>query len=269
MDFIRHKYNMTANTDRNPSANIWADCPSDSELELGPRCGIKFWDDFVNFGAHNTDQATQLYSSYIDTGNTITQVALAGGVIALVTDTTDNDAPVLQAGGDTGGAFQITTATAGKLWFEARIQVAALVEHAVFVGLGAPGATADNGVHVDDTGAVVTTAAFIGWNAPAAASTVVFDGIHGKASGTVVIAASDKHTAVADTWVKLGFVFDPIADTLTYYVNGVAVTTIDVSDAGTTNFPSGVLLSPVIAAKSGSGAAKTLRCDWIRCVQLL
>lgn len=264
---VRPANNISTDTGRGYSPAIWGDFNELDAIALGNAIVLR--DDFVNFGKHNTDQDTQIYSSYIDTSNTIQQAATAGGVVELTVDATDNDSPVLQAGGGTGGAFQITTGTAGKLWFEARVQVSTLAEIAVFVGLGAPNATADNGVLVDDTGALSTSLGFIGWHAPAAASTCVFDGTYVKASGTAQVVASDKHTAVADTWVKLGFKFDPQADTLTYYVNGVSVGSADVSAAGTTNFPSAVLLSPVIAMKTGAAAAKTLRMDWWRCAQLM
>lgn len=257
-------------TERGPSYTIWADCPW-SAIDDNPTLGIRFFDDFVNFPTHSADSNTTGYASYIDTGNTITQAATAGGVAVLATDTTDNDGPVLQLGGGTGGSFQITTATAGKLWFEARISCDTIADSAIFLGLAAPNATADNGLLVDDTGALATTLGSIGVIAPAnGSSTLVFKAAHVKASGTSQYPVTGLKTLAADTWCKIGFKFDPTADTITWYVDGVAnATTLDVSDAGSTDFPASVLLSPAIALKNGTGAARLLRIDWWRCAQLL
>lgn len=260
---------VVGTTGRGPSFDLWVDCPW-ADISNNPTLGIQFWDEFLNVPTLSADSNTTGYASYIDTSNTILQAATAGGVVELTTDATDNDAPVLQAGGGTGGSFQITTATAGKLWFEARIQISTIVESAVFVGLGAPNVTADNGVHTDNSGVLVTTAAFIGFNAPAHASVSTFGAMHAKASGTVIEAVASVHTTVNDTWVKLGFKFDPDTDQITWYVNGTAhATTTDVSAAGSTDFPAGVLMSPVFALKNGEAGAKVARMDWWRVAQLL
>lgn len=270
MHTTKYMTNLTADTSRGPSNTLWLDCPWMDMLQ-DPGIGIQFWDDFINAPTMSSDADTALYAAYIDTSNTITQAATAGGVLALTTDATDNDAPVVQAGGGTGGSFQITTATAGKLWFEARIKVSTLTEMSVFVGLAAPGATVDNGLLVNDTGALATTVGSIGFNAPTSASaSEIFRAAYVKASATSQYPVTAVHTAVADTWVKLGFKFDPYNDTITWYVNGIAnATTTDVGDAGTTNFPSAVLLSPAIGMKNGEAGAKTLSIDWWRCAQLL
>lgn len=261
---------VVGTSSRGPSFALWKDCPW-SSIDNNPTLGIRFFDDFVNFPTHSADSNTTGYASYIDTGNTITQAATAGGVAVLATDTTDNDGPVLQAGGGTGGSFQITTATAGKLWFEARISCDTIADSAIALGLGAPNMTADNGVLVDDTGALGTSLGFIGVIAPSdSSSTLVFKAAHVKASGTATYPVTGLKTLAADTWCKIGFKFDPTEDSITWYIDGTAnATTLDVSTAGTTDFPAGVLLSPVIALKNGTGAARLLRIDWWRCAQLL
>ena len=71
---------------------------------------------------------------------------------------------------------------------------------------------------------------------------------------TAVEVASDIGTLAVDTYVKLGFVFNPNGNVLTPYINGVAQSdTKTIPDATGTDFPADT---------------ETATLDWWRCAQL-
>ena len=87
-------------------------------------------------------------------------------------------------------------------------------------------------------------------------------------------------TLVADTYTRLGFVYDPDAPVkkkIRFYVNGVPQSTYVGEASGdatvyiqdTTNFPGGEEMGPVIALKMASANDLTVTLRKLRCVQLL
>ena len=84
------------------------------------------------------------------------------------------------------------------------------------------------------------------------------------------------HTAVADTYVKLGFRYRAYPKTVEYYVNGVmpggtiAPARLTQSEVGAATFPtSSVPMAPVIGIKDIAGnAALTLKLDWWGAAQM-
>ncbi len=258
-------------TSKGPSSTIWGDCPV-QEILQDPSVGYHFFEDFLNFGASATSGATP-WTAYIDTSNTVTQLATeVGGVVQLLTDTTDNDCPVLTSGGNTGGMVKV--ASGGKsMWYEARVRVssAALTEAAYFVGLTEEGCAADNGIIADnpdtDIATVMADKDYIGF-ANFTNAAPVFAAVYKKASGTDTVVVASANTIALATWVKLGMKFDATIDRFTFYVNGASVGYFDVGDAGTTNFPSGEELALTFAVKNGTTAAKLFDVDWVRVAQL-
>ena len=102
-----------------PSPSIWGDCPW-GEAQVDPNVGFGFWDDFLNFAQHISDQSTQQYDSYIDTGVTIKSLAgVIGGQVEIAGNDADNDEGVLSC---YAPFVQVsdTAADAKRLWFEAR-----------------------------------------------------------------------------------------------------------------------------------------------------
>ena len=79
-------------------------------------------------------------------------------------------------------------------------------------------------------------------------------------------------TMVADTFMKLGFVYDPLAPTakrITVYVDGVASTTyVTGTNIATATFPDGEEMSPIMHLKAAADDDFTLTADWVQCYQL-
>lgn len=246
-------------------SGFWGTAPKGA-IRDGQDDGVYVDDDFTNFGIGATDKLGQ-YLYYIDTSNTVTQLATEPtGVVSLVTDATDNDAPILQMAGGTGVNCKIVSGTSLDLWWEARIRVGAtLTEQAVFVGLAEEGCAADNGLISDnpdtDIATVMADKDYIGFASfTNAAPKLAF--AYKKAGGTDQVIVASAHTLVASTWVKVGMHYNANIDRITAYVNGQSVGYFDVSDAGTTNFPSGEEMCLVAGFKNGSAGARSLDLDW-------
>jgi hypothetical protein len=97
-----------------------------------------------------------------------------------------------------------------------------------------------------------------------------FDTIY-KADGvTQVTVQADAAVIVADTWVKLGMVFDPSNNSLSFYRNGVKLsTTYTVVAAAGTDFPNDVRLGFVIAVLNATASTPgSSEIDWVRIAQL-
>jgi hypothetical protein len=251
--------------------------------------GFFIADDFLLFGqsvavsgteACYVSQAGQ-YKTWEDTGAAVAQLAtVAGGVITLGTDTTDNDqCSITQGGAGTGaatsvlGALSYDTVADRKLTvFEARWKVASVADDlsAVFIGLADDDiATADNFL-VDDTGAMVDDD-FIGFhtlheNGGATNANSILRFSYKKNGQTVQVPITSLATLAADTYVKTGFVYDPDAPAsqriTVVYNNEPSSTYVTATDMDAATFPDGVMMAFAAAVKNGSGAASTMSLDW-------
>lgn len=263
-------------TTRVPSPAIWGDCPWE-EIANGMRSGILFWDDFVNQPTWTAGTGTTLkYSYYGDTGVTINAIETydeSGGVLEICNNDADNDEGSIQC---YGAPFEISD-TAGadfKLWFEARLKKAAITDNslAFFVGLSEEGLAAADTL-VDNTG-VMADKDYIGFDVEHDAGEELNFGYNlSGATAVEKIAALD--TLVADTYVKVGFVYDPLADTakrIKVFLNGIEqstyVTATNIATASGSAFPDGEELAPLLATKVGTAAESALHMDWWRCCQL-
>ena len=89
-------------------------------------------------------------------------------------------------------------------------------------------------------------------------------------SQTVALAAAD--VPVADTYAKLGFVYDPdapAANRITIYVDGVRQSTyVTATNIAAITFPDAEPMAMVMCAKTGETAAVLCQMDWWRCAQL-
>jgi hypothetical protein len=98
----------------------------------------------------------------------------------------------------------------------------------------------------------------------------MFDTVY-KADGVAqVTVQADAITLAADTWVKVGIVFNPLNNELSFYRNGVKLsgTKIIPSVAGT-DFPNDVRLGLVIALLNATGTTPgSSEIDWWRAAQL-
>lgn len=259
-----------------PSPRLWSRMLGASKHAAdGNMRGYFTGDDFRHFGLSTAVSSNVgrygsencQYISYEDTGDAIAQVATdRRGVITFTTAGTDNNESWLQPGG-AGSVSALISDTAGddKMQiFECRAKVGTLAECGVFLGLSEESLAAANTL-VDDTGALASKD-LIGFHAPLAASTSVLDFVYRKAGQTAQVLIDDVHTLVADTYVKLGFVYDPYAPRakrIAAFVNGVEQSTYvtgTLIEAAT--FPDGEELQPLFGLKTGAAAAKTLSLDW-------
>jgi len=275
MNSVDYKRNLSAHTHRGPSPAIWADCPVKDILE-DPGKGMYFFDDFTGPNGLITSPTTEAalvgipYIGFGSSGATITFSNELGGAIVL-TEATDNEAVYLKS---KGGAFQIS-ANLGKLWFEARVKVNAITDDQIGFILGLMDDTAMTVVVPLSTAGppiFATTSDFVGFwgreqDAGAVGSTYKAGGVAG-AGGLVVEAAI--HQFVADTYVKLGMVFDPNRNNrLYFYVNNEEQAEYKtVPDNTGTDFPADIRLAPMVGMRLGATTSSLLTMDWWRCCQL-
>lgn len=260
-------------TTRERSPNIWFDCPYE-QIRNGELPGVAFGDDFTNFSQHVSDQDTQQYSSYIDTGVTIKALPVEYGVIEVAGNDADNDEGSITTGGNTGTIFKLSDAASsrtGPLWFECRIKKASVSDNAAafFIGLAEEGLAGADTL-VNDTGVFKTTADCIGFRVLQDNGEEI-DFTWQKASQTNQELANID-TMVADTYVKLGFKYDPkqpTASRLRVYINNIEYTTaVTGAQMQAATFPEGEELALLFATKVGTAAESKLQLDWWYAAQL-
>lgn len=271
---VRHRQNLSsADTRRGPSPNIWGDCPVKDIIE-NPGLGVYFFDDFLNLSQHVSDQDVQQYASYIDTGVTIKQLPVIGGVLEVAGNDADNDEGSITTGGNTG-TLAVISDTSGedrKLWFECRIKKASVSDNACayFVGLAEEGLAGADTL-VNDTGVLKTTADFIGFRVLHDNGEEI-DFVYQKASQTPVEVIAAAASMVADTYIKLGFVYDPTAPTakrIRIFVNNVEQSTyVTGANIAAATFPDAEELALLLATKVGAAAESKFQMDWWRLAQL-
>jgi hypothetical protein len=241
-------------------------------------------DDFL--AVKDADTYTDLfsemgYSSYIDTGGTLVQLAdEIGGVLGLTNDNTDNDEVWLQAGQATSvfGAISDTAGSDFLTAFECRVKVSSIADDvaSVFCGLAEEGCPA-NSMKTDNTG-VLASKDYIGFdtvhvNSGTAGTNALVNFVYRKAGQTAVALIESVHTLVADDFVKLGFLYDPkapAAKRIKVFVNNVEQATYGTAtQIATATFPDGEEMAPLFGIKNGSGTADELALDWWAYAQLI
>ena len=274
---VTHRQNATAHTGRSPSPNIWSDCPWQA-FQDDPGLGITEWDDFISGGlitAPTTHAALvginwsgfSSSASQISYGNPTYSTAQDAGTIVLAETTTRESTSIRK---DTV-PFRIS-ANFGKLWYEIRMKISTVAtnEMAFFVGLlGADNLTVDIPIVAAGADTHLTASKnMVGFHKPVG-DTTTFDGIY-RADGVAQVTSNDGlGTLAADTYIKLGMVFNPSDNKLSWFVNGVRATTQKtVPDNTGTDFPADVMLGLVAGMSVGTAASdNTLTIDWVRCAQ--
>ena len=237
-----------------------------------------FLDDFHSFNATTLDGP---YASLVT----------AGGSLALAADTaTDKGVLAASLAGDTqedevilkrGGTLSAPIKLADKdLCFEARIAVSAITaaKWNLGIGLGQADMIVTDKFFTDAD--ALADVNFLGFNklAPEGAA---WDAAY-KADGQTYQNGATKtkldslHTAVADTFVKVGFRYHAHPKKVEFFVDNsmpggnvtpARLTTMEL-DAAT--FPDDVLLAPIFGIKDSAGdAALTAKIDWWACAQYL
>lgn len=255
---------------RGLSGSLWKGVPI-LEANVNPSAGKFLFDDFLSFGGTVTSNVGTYsskaggYYSYEDTGGSITQLATeVDGVIRLTTDTSDNDEVWLQSGTATSVFGKFASSGGKKLVFETRVRPISITTRNNYIGFAEEGfAVADA---ITDAGAMVTTKDFLGFRS-LEGDAADYDTVFQKASQTTQVIKDDALTAVASTWYKLGFVFDPNANNtsqlLRYYVDGVLIAgTVTSAILSAATFPDGEEMAPVWGVKNGTTTAVALDVDW-------
>jgi hypothetical protein len=313
MQTIDYKANLVANTNRGPSDVIWADCPVLDFLE-NPSKGMYFFDDFIMTGNAVMSSAFQgsfgQWSAYGAAGALLADGALEGGVAKLGSDGA-NEGVTLNSG--TGAFRMVTTSTLAlnqKLWFEARFSRSsvATTDADYFMGLAIPALSsglprANYPITTTDDTLDATNGTFIGFHSTMTTGTrggptevaVAFNlaggTINYPTNLTTMMATTGQTVLAANTYVKLGMVFDPSAPVkrvtlptarqttgqlgralIRFFVNGVEhptfLTADDVQNATAAQaFPTG-FMAPTLAVMNGAGTASTMNVDWVRVAQL-
>lgn len=259
-------------TGRGPSPALWGNVMS-RMLTAPGEDGVLFYDDFINFNQHITDQNVQTYSSYIDTGVTLKQKDVNDpsggeiGVMEVAGNDADNDEGHLATGGDVGGWIVISD-TAGDecgVYFECRLKKASVAANALafFVGLSEAGLCAVETL-IDDTGEVASKD-LIGFQVLQDDGDGV-DFMFRKAGQTKVTVLANTTNMVANTYLKLGFRYQPWAVTskrIAHFVNGAESGTYGTgTQIAAATFPDAEELGMLLATKVGAAAESTLQMDW-------
>jgi hypothetical protein len=236
---------------------------------------------FDHFFATPTTTLLSPYLKLIGTGCTVEQIVSTStekGIMQLALDgNADNDEVVLQWGRGIEAPFQLADK---DLVFECRLAVSAITaaKWDIGVGLGEVGMGATDVFFADTSG--LADRNFLGF-VKLAAEGAAWDGAY-KADGQTYQNGATKtkldtlHTAVAATYVKLGFRYRAHPKTVEFYVNGVmpggtiAPARLTASEIDAATFPDDVLLAPIIGAKDQAGdTALTVKVDWWGCAQML
>lgn len=260
-----------------PSPIIWGNVPEHTECLIRPELGRSVWHDFMSYqprlvAASNVAENGELYAR-LDTGVTLQgEATIDTGLVMAHDGSTDNDEGVLSGGGNTGvcGIISTTAGVAKKLCFEMSVAKNTVANNGLmfFAGLSEEGLAAAETL-VDDTGALASKD-FIGF------SNLADDGdsldvVYRKAGQALTAVEDAAYTLVADTYYKLGMVYDPAEDTdhkITFYIDGVDICSyVTAANLAAATFPLGEELTWLFATKIGEAAAAKAYIRWIRFYQ--
>lgn len=233
-----------------------------------------FFDDFADLGVYTSAASRGGYITFQDGGVTIRQAPDAVnsegvfGVLEISHDGNAHDDGNFELGSGVAGLVRIddTVRYRSVVAAEARIKVTTVVVGGLSfaLGLGQPGIYAENMV-VDTSGNLVVKD-FVGFQVLQASNSEI-DTVYAMASGSLVKVKDNAGTVVSDTWIKLGMVYDPMAETnkkMKYFIDGVELGTsvTDVLIAAGTPFPLDEELTLCLGTKILAASATTFYMDW-------
>ena len=262
-----------------PSPGIWGDLRHwQHKQSLGE--AILLWEDFVNWNTSTTNSTSHQngWTVVADNGPVLEQIddpdVQAGelGVVLMTGADADNDELYL-TNSVAGTAFKIDDATL-KLAFECRIKKSAVTDAGLtfFAGFASLGA-AVAGTLVADAGTLIASKSFLGFSQDDADGDAV-KAVAQKAAATQQTPLAANIAIVADTWVRLGLVYEPSRghNCVRWYVNGVEqVLTTKYTSAGiiAATFPDDVCVNPLIGFLHEGVAHEKAEIDWLVAGQLL
>jgi hypothetical protein len=233
-----------------------------------------FFDDFARLGAYTTVTSQDGYITVQDANVTIASSGDADnsegefGVLKVYHDGTAHDEGNIELGGGTAGLVRIDTTVGERsvVAMEARVKVTLVtVGSCCFaLGLGEPGIYAADMI-VDTTGALVVKD-FVGFQTLLTSNSEI-DTVYSMAAGSMVQVKDNAETMVADTWIKLGLVYDPFGPTnhkLKFFADGVELgdSPTDAIIAAGTPFPLDEELTLCLGTKILTASATSFYMDW-------
>lgn len=269
--------NIAADTKRKPSSSIWHDC-NIQEIRAGFVDGFIVEDDFMELPITAvTSQATSGKYMIASTTGTVTAGAGPGGEVALTTAADNANASI----GFYSFPFKLNSSQK-KLWFECRFKTSTIANTVadMFVGLMDNVAistvcpiTATTGTSNNGLNALATTMNAVGFFHPGAAVSgsggSTMSSFYQANAVTPVAVGANIVTLVADTYIKLGFVYDPVDLYLRFYTNGVEDSNKKLLGAAAgTDFPDDVYMGFVFAQVGTASTSGLGTLDWVKCVQL-
>lgn len=282
--FLTHK--GVNNTSRGLSPGLWQNMRSQLSSTDGGS-GFFIYDDFLVTGqtvavASNVGCYASLagqYKSYEGASAAIAQLetAGAGGFLKMSTPASDNIlCAICQGGAGTSAATSvlgaINRATSPKMViFETRFKVSSIADDvmAVFLGLMEENGAVVGGL-VDDTGVTIDND-YIGFNTVhtnggTTGTNAKLRAVYKKDGQTAQTSVATAATLVADTFIKAGFVYDPLADAtqrITWYVDNTPLGTyVTDTQMAAATFPDGEEMGFTAMTKSGTATASNLVIDW-------
>jgi hypothetical protein len=262
------------------SPSIWDDCPVD-EMKEDPARGVYLCYDFVKAPVLVTPTiTTEAYyadglKAFGSSGGTLLPGNILGGGGLIATETDDNEGIGLAT---VNLPFKLST-TSGKFWFEARLKTNTVTDtrHGFVVGLWAQ-QTLSATVPIAAAGTLADNN-FVGFHRLEADGDQI-DTVYKADGQTQVIVDGDAisttagvHTAAgslaADTYIKLGMVFDPATSKLAWYINGVKLPdTYTVTTTAGNPFPNDVQMGLCFAMLCASADDAVVTIDHITAAQL-
>lgn len=253
----------TAEVSGRPSPTIWCDCP-EATFAQNQAKGFSVFEDFLDLAAGATTVAGARFYSYLDAGSSLVLADYQKGAIELKTDATDNDSTTITTGNNTTGLIEPADDSDKKWWFEVRVKTNTITDGdiAFFLGLTEEGQAADSKPMADDGTHAVGDIDHVGFHVSGADG----DGVNfvWNLSGQSAQATADVKTLVVDTYVQLGFKYDPSDNKVHVYVDGVE----NINAAFLMSHASAPIdnLAVCLSMKADGGAANTdkITIDWVK-----
>lgn len=263
---------VAVDTSRYPSSSLWHQVDADRE-----RRGIwrdYWWDGSGRMGADATAVPTTvgIYRGglvFTSTGGTFANVQTAGE---------EGDVKVSSDGDNEGASFMqgvepfSIIKDAGELVFECRFKVASIANTTLNTVIGLmEAATQTNAVPIPQAptaAAPISDNNFVGFSQNEVVGSDI-NTVYLANGQTLVTVKAAAHTLVADTYVKVGMVFNRDNDnTLRYHINGFEQPDTQVVPAATAaDFPDDVQLGVVYGVLNGASTVSDTHLSWIRCAQ--
>ena len=212
------------------------------------------------------------YQCYVDIGGNVERLETdPGGVVHFVAGNAADEVAIIGSGNLGSLDDPEGSGTARKTAFECRIKLNTVAEGSMFVGLASNELKAVNGL-IASNGSPIAAGAHIGFSVNEADLDGIDFTYQEKTLAEQRIATVQ--TAAADTWYKLGFIYDPdevAAKRITVYVDNEEQTTyVTKTLIETSTFPDETMLGFAAASMAGNAAADNdLEIDWWAYAQLI